>query len=377
MIYLDYSATTPVAEEVLNSFNKVCCDYIGNANSLHDLGRESYDLMKACEKQIANILGVDKDEVIFTSGATEANNLALIGTALKYKNRGNHILTTKLEHSSVLDTVNFLEQNGFVVEYINILENGKIDLEDLKNKIRENTILISICHVNSEIGIVQNVDEIGKLLKKYPKILFHVDGTQAVGKIKVNLENIDLYSFSGHKIYGIVGIGCLIKKKNIELSSIIHGGKSQTIYRSGTPPIALYASIAKALKLVYTDFDNKYNYVLNLNKLLIKELETMNKVTINSNSECIPHIINISISGIKPETMMRALSTKGIYISTKTACSEDMSKSQSVFELTKNIELSTTSLRISLSYLTTENEINYFLKVLKEKINELSFAKGE
>ncbi len=372
MVYLDYSATTPVNKDVLDSFNKVCLEYPGNANSLHKLGRESYHLMEAATKQVADLMGVDSSEVIFTSGATESNNLAIIGSILKYKNRGNHILTTKLEHSSILETVNYLEKNGFVVEYINILENGCVNLDDLKSKIREDTVLVSICQVNSEIGIRQDVSQIGKLLKDYPKIIFHVDGTQAVGKTKVNLDNIDLYSFSGHKIYGLKGIGCLIKKKHIELVPIIHGGKSETIYRSGTPTVSLYVSIAKALKLALMDFDKKYHHVEYLNKYLKANLETMNLVNINSNENCVPHIVNISVKSIKPETLMHALAESNIYISTKTACSFDNSMSLSVYELTKNKEIASHSVRISLSYLTTIDEINYFLKILKEKIKELT-----
>ena len=244
MVYLDYSATTPVNPLVLESFNKVVIEYPGNANSLHKLGRKSFHLMEASCQQVADLMGVSCQEIIFTSGASEANNLALVGTVLKYRNRGNRIITTKLEHSSILDTLSFLEKEGFVIDYVNILENGKVDMIDLQNKIRDDTLLVSICHVNSEIGIVQDVNKIGEVLKKYPKIIFHVDGTQAVGKLKVNLQNIDLYSFSGHKIYGLKGIGCLIKKENIELEPIIHGGKSQSLYRSGTPTVALYASLA-------------------------------------------------------------------------------------------------------------------------------------
>ena len=377
MVYLDYSATTPVDKRVLDSFNKVCLEYPGNANSLHKLGRETYHLMEAATKQVADLIGVDEKEVIFTSGASESNNLAIVGTALKYKNRGNHILTTRLEHSSVLDTVEYLEQVGFEVEYIKILENGKIDLDDLKKKIKENTILVSIAHVNSEIGIIQDINKIGELLKKYPKIIFHVDGTGAVGKIKVNLDNIDLYSFSGHKIYGLKGVGCLIKKRHIELMPIIHGGKSQTIYRSGTPSVPLYVSLAKALKLVLADFDNKYNHVLELNNYLKKNFETMKLVHINSNEICIPHILNLSIKGIKSETMMHALAECDIYISTKTACAYDNSLSLSVYELTNSKELARTSLRISISHLTTMEEIDYFLKKFKEKTEELSIELGE
>lgn len=377
MVYLDYSATTPVNPEVLKTFDKVSLEYPGNANSLHELGRKSADLMNASVKQIADILNVNSDEIILTSGASEANNLAILGTILKYKNRGKHILTTKLEHSSVLETVKFLESFGYTIEYLNLLPDGKIDLEDLKNKLTNETVLVSICQVNSEIGIMQDVNQIGEILKEYPRVIFHVDGTQAIGKIKVDLTNIDLYSFSGHKIYGLKGIGCLVKKRGIELVPIIHGGKSQTIYRSGTPMPALYASFAKALRLVYTDFDSKYSHIVKLHDFLINELLKIDLIHVNSNENCIPQIINFSIQGIKPETMLHALSEKDIYISTKTACSEDNSLSESVLALTKNKDLAKSSLRISLSYLTTEEEIKYFLKVLQEKIKELSFQKGE
>ena len=377
MVYLDYSATTPVNPEVLKTFDKVSLEYPGNANSLHELGRKSADLMNASVKQIADILKVNSDEIILTSGASEANNLAILGIILKYRNRGKHILTTKLEHSSVSETVKFLESFGYMVEYLNLLPDGKIDLEDLKNKLTNETVLVSICQVNSEIGIMQDVNQIGEILKEYPRVIFHVDGTQAIGKIKVDLTNIDLYSFSGHKIYGLKGIGCLVKKRGIELVPIIHGGKSQTIYRSGTPMPALYASFAKALRLIYTDFDSKYSHIVKLHDFLINELLKIDLIHVNSNENCIPQIINFSIQGIKPETMLHALSEKDIYISTKTACSEDNSLSESVLALTKNKDLAKSSLRISISYLTTEEEIKYFLKVLQEKIKELSFQKGE
>ncbi len=377
MVYLDYSATTPVNPLVLESFNKVVLEYPGNANSLHKLGRKSFHLMEASCKQVADLMGVDSKEIIFTSGASEANNLALVGTVLKYKSRGNHIITTKLEHSSILDTVSFLEKNGFVIDYVNILENGQVDLVDLEKKINDNTLLISICHVNSEIGIIQDINKIGKLIKKYPKIIFHVDGTQAVGKIPVDLTNVDLYSFSGHKIYGLKGIGCLIKKNNIELEPIIHGGKSQSMYRSGTPTVALYVSFAKALKLILQDQLKKNEQVLLLNNKLKKSLQEIKNIHINSNLECVPHILNISVANIKPETLLNALAEKDIYISTKTACAFDNSLSLSVLEFTKSESLAKSSLRISLSYLTTEEEIVYFVKTLKNILEELSFKKGE
>ncbi len=377
MVYLDYSATTLVDDDVLNTFTKVSKEFPGNANSLHNLGLKSRDLMKSSVKQIADLLNVFEDEIILTSGASEANNLALKGIAFKYKNRGKHIISTKLEHSSVLNTLNYLETLGYKIDYLEILPDGKIDINDLKKKIRDDTILVSISQVNSEIGIIQDIDLIGKILKEYKKVIFHVDGTQAVGKIKVNLDSVDLYSFSGHKIYGLDGVGCLVKKRGIELTPLIHGGKSQTIYRSGTPCVALYASLAKALRLVLTNFNEKYNHVEELNKYLKDKLQEIDGVIINSNNNCVYHIVNLSVLGIKPETMLHALASKDIYISTKTACSDDASLSLSVLEFTKNKDLARNSIRISLSYLTTKEEIDYFLTVFKEKINELRFKKGE
>ena len=375
MIYLDYSATTPVNEEVLNSFNKVCRDYIGNPNSLHKLGVDAKRLMDKATEQIANLLRVSSEEVIFTSGASEANNMALVGVIEKYKDRGKHIITTKLEHSSILATVHYLKQKGFKIDYVKINENGLVDLDDLKRLLTKDTVLVSIGQVNSEIGIVQNVDAIGKIIKEYPRCIFHVDGTQAVGKTLLNLENIDLFSFSAHKIYGLKGVGCLIKKKNIELEPIIHGGKSQTIYRSGTPSLALMVSMAKALKLVLDDFDKNNDYVKKLNLKLKKELLDFD-VVINSNDNCAYNIINISVLGVKPETLLHALEEKEIYVSTKTACSSDESISLSVYTLTKDEELAKCSIRVSLSYLTSETDIDEFVKVFKEEINKLRSIRG-
>ena len=368
MIYLDYSATTPVNEQVLNSFNKVCCDYIGNPNSLHRLGIEA-------KSQIANLLKVKSDEVIFTSGASEANNLAIIGIIEKYKDRGKRIITTKLEHSSILATVNYLKNNGYQIDYVKVKDNGLVDLDDLKRLLCKDTILVSIGQVNSEIGLIQPVNEIGKIIKEYPRCIFHVDGTQAVGKTEINLENIDLFSFSAHKIYGLKGIGCLIKKNNIELEPIIHGGKSQTIYRSGTPSLALMVSMAKALNLIMTDFTKNNLYVEKLNQKLKLGLKDFD-VCINSNENCVNHIVNISVLGVKPETLLHALEEEEIYISTKTACSSDEGISLSVYTLTKNEELAKTSIRISLSHLTKEEDIDKFIEVFKNNVVKLRSIRG-
>ena len=371
MIYLDYSATTPVDKRVLESFERTCIEYPGNPNSLHMEGVRSKKLMDAATEQVANLLHVKSNEVIFTSGASESNNLAIFGVVRTYKDRGKTIITTKLEHSSILSGVNYLKQNGYTIKYVKVNDDGNVDIDNLKELIDDDVILVSIGEVNSEIGLIQNVLEIGKLLKDYPRIIFHVDGTQAVGKKHVNLENIDLYSFSGHKIYGLKGIGCLVKKENIELTPLIHGGKSQTVYRAGTPPLALIVSLAKALNLIMMDLDNNINYVKSLNEKLINGLKTIDGVTINSGVSNLPHIVNISILGVKPETMLHALEEDEIYISTKTACSSTDAISLGVYTLTKNEELAKSSIRISLSHLTKTSDIDTFLVKLKEKIEKL------
>lgn len=375
MMYFDYSATTPVNEEVLESFNKVCRDYIGNPNSLHRLGVDAKRLMDKATEQVANLLHVFNDEVIFTSGASEANNMALIGVIEKYQERGKHIITTKLEHSSILSTVNYLKQKGFIIDYVKINELGQVDLEDLKRLLNNETILVSIAQVNSEIGLIQNVSEIGKIVKEYPRCIFHVDGTQAIGKTNVNLENIDLFSFSAHKIYGLKGIGCLIKKRNIELEPLIHGGKSQTIYRSGTPSLALIVSMSKALKLILQGFEQNNKRVFMLNKMLKECLQECD-VIVNSNESCVNHIVNVSVLGVKPETLLHALEEHEIYVSTKTACSSDEGISLSVYTLTKNEELAKSSIRISLSHLTKEEDILEFAKIFKEEIGKLRSIRG-
>lgn len=375
MVYLDYSATTPVDNEVLESFNKVCKEYIGNPNSLHRLGLNSKELMYEAILQVASLLNVKPQNLIFTSGSSEANNLAIKGICEKYQNRGKHIITTELEHPSVSEVFNYLKTKGFKVSYINLLEDGTIDIDHLKSIIQDDTILVSISYVNSEVGIVQPINEIGELLKEYPKLFFHVDGTQAVGKIKVDLTNIDLFSFSAHKFYGLKGIGCLYKKDRVDIENLIHGGKSQTKYRGGTPPLALIVSMAKALRLALEDLDKKYKYVLDLNTYLRNNLNKIEGVIINSNDKSIPHILNISIPGIKPSTMMNALSRYDIYISTQTACSLEDSPSNALTAIYHNEERALSSLRISISHKTTKEEIDLFLKHFKEEYNKLKFMK--
>lgn len=360
MTYLDYSATTPVNEEVLNTFAEVSKNYIGNPNSLHKLGVEANEIIKASTKQISNLLNIKESEVIYTSGASESNNTAIKGIALKYQNRGKHIITTEFEHSSIYGPLTYLQKQGFKVDFVKTDEFGMVDVNNLKELLTDETILVSVGYINSEIGIIQPIDEIGKLLKDYPKCYFHVDMTQALGKINIDLTNVDLASFSAHKIYGIKGIGMLYKKENISLEPLIHGGKSTTIYRSGTPATALIATLAKAMRLILEDLDKKYEYISKLNKML-KDGLNYDNVYINSNEHCIPNVLNVSVVGVKPETMLHALEKHDIYISTQTACSTG-TISKSVYALTKDENRAKSSIRISLSHLTKESDIEYFLE---------------
>ena len=374
MVYLDYSATTPVNDEVLDTYVKVTKEFIGNPNSLHKLGIEAKKIIDASTEQIAKILGVKPTEIIYTSGASESNNTAIKGVCLKYANRGKHIITTELEHSSIVAPLNYLTTLGYEVDFVALDENGKVDLDDLIRLIRDDTVLVTISSVNSEVGVRQNLKELSEVIKsKNSKTIFHSDITQSIGKEKLDLSYVDLASMSCQKFYGMKGIGALIKKEKIMIEPLIHGGKSTTIFRSGTPATPLIASFAKALRLIYEDFDNKCKKVKEVHDYLIDKLQDVD-VYINSNANCLPNMVNLSLKNIKSEVMLHALEEKDIYISTQTACSVgDYSKA--VYALTHDKEKSSSSIRISLSYLTTKEEIDIFVKALKEAIEKLNFRR--
>ena len=372
MTYLDYSATTPVDPLVLETFNKVCTEYPGNSNSLHSLGLKSKQLENYATEEIAKMLKVKPSEVIYTSGASESNNTAIKGICLKYQNRGKHIITTYLEHSSVIAPLNYLIDLGFEVDFVKIDDNGLVDLDDFKRLLRDDTILVSVCMVDSEIGLRQPIKEIAKILKDYPKCFLHVDCTQALGKIPVDLTDIDLASMSAHKIYGMKGIGLLIKKDNVNLIPLIHGGKSTTSFRSGTPALPLIVSLMKAMELIVPNVNKNLEYISKLNKRVCDKLKEYPLVHINSTGNSIPHTINFSLRKIKPETFLHALDSNQIYISTKSACSSADSMSNAVYALTKDKDLSNHSLRISLSYKTTDEEIDRFLSVFDECYKKLN-----
>ena len=372
MIYLDYSATTPVSYDVLESYNKATRDYMGNANSIHALGVKSKVLLNSATKQLCELFDINEDELIYTSGATESNNMALKGVALSYKNRGNHIIVSKLEHPSIYAVCNFLESMGYEISYVNNDEDGLIDFEDLKRKIRPNTILVSICAVNSEVGIRQPLKTIKQIIKKEnPNTVFHSDMTQAIGKIEVNMHDVDMASMSAHKIFGPKGIGFLYKNSKVNLVPLIHGSGKFNDLRSGTPALPLIVALSKACRIALTDLERREVNVTRLNDRICEELSKIDGITINSTRYSIPHILNISLDNVRPETFIHAMEDDEIYLSTNTACSSG-ELSTSVMAIYNDKKRATSTIRISLSYVTTNEEINKFLNIFKLRYEQLS-----
>lgn len=371
MIYLDYSATTPVSYDVLDSFNKACKEFIGNPNSLHSLGVKAKGLMNSATKQISDTFNVLDSEIIYTSGATESNNLAIIGSALANRKKGNHIIVSKLEHPSIYKICEYLENLGFEISYVNNDTDGLIDFEDLRSLVKEETILVSICAVNSETGVRQPLKMIRQIIKKENmNCVFHSDMTQGLGKIPVNFHDVDLASCSMHKIYGLKGIGILYKNSRIPIVPVLHGSGNSDI-RPGTPSVPLIASASKAIRLAVQDLDRRETFIKRLNEKIVKELSTYPGIVFNQTKYSIPHILNISLLNIRPETFIHAMEEYEIYLGTNTACaSKDLSSSVMAIYNDKNRASST--IRISLSHLTTTDEINRFLASFKTVYNKLN-----
>ena len=371
MIYLDYSATTPVNDDVLDSYVKVSKEFIGNANSIHTLGMKSKELLIKATKQISEILGVNPKEIIYTSGASESNTTAIKGVAFKYANRGKHIITSYLEHKSVLDVMDYLKTIGFEIDYVSLLPNGQIDLKDLERLIRKDTILVSVCAVNSEAGFKAPLKTIRQIInKKNPNVIFHSDMTQALGKMKVHLLDVDLASFSAHKIYAPKGIGILYKKSSLEIEPLIYGLTENTPYRGGTPALPLIVAFSKAMRIMNDNLERNIKKVEKLNKTLIDGLSKYEDIIINSNELSVPHIVNVSLMKVMSETFVRALEKEEIYISTNTACSS-LDESTVIKAISNDSKRSTSTIRISLSHLTSFDEINKFLESFDKVWKEL------
>lgn len=371
MIYLDYAASTPVDEEVLNDFIKTTKEEYANPNSNHELGLHAKSIIDESTNKIAKLLNVESDEIIYTSGATESNNLAIQGVANRYKNKGKHILVSSLEHNSIISSCTYLQENGFDIDLIPINREGLVDIDVLKSMIREDTILVSVCAVDSEIGLIQPIEEIGEFLKSNENIVFHTDASQAIGKVNIDYSNCDLITIAPHKFYGMNGISILVKKKNVSLKPIILGGKSTTVYRSGTPVANMISSTSIALEKAINLLDERNEYIRKLNNIVISKLKEYKNVHINNTDKSIPHTINFSIKGVKSDLFASKLNENKVMISTKTSCCPLNTPSKLVYALTKDKSLASTSLRVSISHLTKEEEIDEFLEIFDKCYKEL------
>ena len=377
MIYLDYSATTPLLPEVLEAINRTTKDFVGNCNSIHALGLKSNDLMVNATRQIANLFNINEREITYTSSSTESNNFALIGVALANYKKGKHIIVSKLEHPSIYSICDYLKTLGFEISYVDNDSEGLIDFDHLKSLIRKDTILVSICAVNSELGIRQPLKMIKQIIKKEnPATLFHSDITQAVGKTGVSLKDVDLASISSHKIYGPKGIALLYKNADVKIQPILYGSGKSNELKPGTPALPLIVGFSKALRIAIENEEKTEKYITLLNEKICKHLIKKEGVLINQTKYSIPHILNVSLMNIKPETFIHALDDEEIYISTNTACSSG-EISNSVVAVYKDIERAKHTIRISLSKLTTSQEVSKFLEVFDKKYLELNALMGD
>lgn len=371
MIYLDYSATTPVDIDVFDTLSKVTKNYIGNPNSMHSLGQKSMELLESATKQIADIFGVSSNEIVYTGGSTESNNMAIIGAALANHKKGKHIIVSKLEHPSIYVICDYLKSIGFEISYVKNDSDGLIDFDDLKKMIREDTILVSISAVNSEIGIRQPLKMIRQIIKKENiGTVFHSDMTQAIGKVSVNMRDTDLASVSGQKIFGPKGIGFLYKSSMIKVTPLLYGSTKENI-NPGTPPLPLIAALSKAVRLANENLEKKERFVTLLNEKIVNTLSKYPNILFNKTKYSIPHILNISVMDVMPEVMVHALANHEIYVSSNTACSSG-EVSNAVLAVYNDLNRAKHTIRISLSHVTTTEEINRFLEVFKEEYEKLS-----
>lgn len=375
MIYFDNSATTKPKKEVLDTFYKVAENYFGNPSSVHHLGLQAENLLSQARNQIATLLKTDEQEIIFTSGGTEGNNFIIKGVAEKYRNRGHHMITTMIEHPSVLNTCIQLENNGFDVTYLPVDETGRVRVEDVKKALRKDTILVSIMHVNNEIGSVQPIEKIGELLKNHPKTLFHVDHVQGVTKVPLDFHesNVDFASISSHKFHGLKGTGAIYIRKGLKLAPLLAGGGQERGFRSGTENLAGIVAMAKALRLGMLDYEAKIDTMMGVRDFLINELQLIEGVKMNTPKQnTSPHIINFSVQGFKAEVLVHELEQHGLYVSTTSACSSRTNEpSRTILAMGLGEERATTSIRISLSFDNTMEEAKQAVAIIKQSIKNL------
>jgi cysteine desulfurase len=374
MIYLDNSATTAPYEEALETFMTVSRQYFGNPSSLHRLGSEAEQLLTRSRQVCADLLKVRPNEVTFTSGGTEGNNLAIKGIAFEHERRGKHIITTSVEHSATLEACMQLEKQGFEVTYLPVDRFGRVSVESVKKAIQSDTILVSCIHVNNELGSVQPIEEIAVLLKSYPKVFFHVDHVQGIGKVPLKLDgSIDLCTTSAHKFHGLKGTGILYVRGGVRLTPLLHGGAQETRRRAGTENTAGIAAMTKALRITIEKSEEGNKKLEELKTTLLDKLKKSEKIFINTpETKSAPHIINFSVPGIKPEVLINSLASYDIFVSTMSACSSKLEKTSRIL-LACNLgeDRAESSIRVSMSYDNTAEEIETFLSVLIQVLPKL------
>lgn len=372
MIYLDYSANTPAAPEVLDCFVKTEQTYIGNPNAAHPAGRAAQNRLAEATMSLADMLQIAPEEIIYTSGASEANNLAIKGIARSQRHLGKHMISTALEHPSVSGPLTYLQEQGYEIDLVNIGRDGRIDLEQFRELLRKDTVLVAVNAVDSELGVVQPIEQIVAILRDFPNCRLHVDATQAIGKIPFSFAGIDTVSLTAHKFYGLNGCGMLYKRKNLVIEPLIHGGTGASLYRSGTPTLALVASMETALKPALEHLEERRAYIQKLNVSLRDELSKYPLVRINSPGQAVPHILNLSVAGVKGTQFRQILSEHGGCVSVKSACSVEETPSKAVFAVSRDKKNALSSWRISLSHLTTEEELREFLSIFDQCYRELA-----
>lgn len=370
IIYFDHAATTKMHDEVLKEMLPFFSVEYGNPSSIYSIGRSAKRAIENSRNKVARAINADVNEIFFTSGGSESDNLAVKGIAYNLKEKGNHIITTKIEHPAILNTCHRLEKEGFEVTYLNVDEYGKVSLEELKNSITEKTILISIMFANNEIGTIEPIKEIGKIARAY-NIYFHTDAVQAIGNVKIDVEemNIDLLSMSGHKFYGPKGIGVLYVKQGIEISKIQDGGHQENNLRAGTENVPGIVGIGKAIELAYENFEDKISKLKCLRNYCIKKLkENFSYIKINGDEENrLPGNINVSFTKISGEELLLRLDEKGICTSAGSACSSGSERpSHVLLAIGLSDELAYSSLRITIGDDNIKDDIDYLIKCLKE-----------
>ncbi len=378
-VYLDNSATTRVLPEAAELMNQIMCVEYGNPSSLHMKGVMAEQYMRYAKETFAKLLKVNEKEIYFTSGGTESDNMALIGGALANRRRGNRLITTRIEHPAVLQPMRYLESLGFNVTYLPVDKSGRISLEDLEAAMTHDTVLVSIMHTNNEIGSIQPIAEAGALIKRMnPDTLFHVDAVQGFGKALIypKKAGIDLLSISGHKIHGPKGVGVLYVGDKVKLQPIIYGGGQQFNLRSGTENVPGAAGMAKAAELLYAHYNEDIVHLARCKSRLIRGLQKMEGIRINAlvpdfpdGEHTAPHIVSVSVSGVRSEVLLHALEEKGIYVSAGSACSARRPQPSATLRAlgVENWALEST-IRLSFSVYTTEEEIDYTLRTMYDKI---------